>query len=163
MLRSGCPLFFFWFLVFQSLFQGFWGIFQWHQLQLVSSSTSCYFPTLWQDQSICLFFPFLLLLLSLMLEGQNPLDNKFFSFLLINIWFSFLAGIKWSVCISKSQKILCVSCSRTDSGLCIYHLLVWSNFSLLYNSRWIKFSTQSCLLLYSFSASLRHSLMCLTV
>ena len=29
----------------------------------------------------------------------------------------------------KSQRILCVSFSKTDSGLCIYHLFVWSNAS----------------------------------
>ena len=32
-----------------------------------------------------------------------------------------LAGIRWSICITKSQKILYISLSRTDSGLCIYH------------------------------------------
>ena len=26
---------------------------------------------------------------------------------------------------------------RTDSGLCIYHLLVWSNLDFLHNSQWI--------------------------
>ena len=36
-----------------------------------------------------------------------------------------LAEIRWSVYFSKSQRILCVSFSRTDSGLCIYHLFVW--------------------------------------
>ena len=45
-----------------------------------------------------------------------------------------LAGIGWSVCISKSQRISCVWFSRTNSGLCIYHVVVWSNFNLLYNS-----------------------------
>ena len=33
-------------------------------------------------------------------------------------------GIRWSVCISKSQITLYVSFSETDSGLCIYHLFV---------------------------------------
>ena len=36
---------------------------------------------------------------------------------------------------------------RTDSGLCIYHLLIWSNFNLLHSSQWITFPIQSCLLL----------------
>ena len=40
----------------------------------------------------------------------------------------FLARIRWSVCILKSQRILCVSFFGTDSGLYIYHLVVWSNF-----------------------------------
>ena len=69
-----------------------------------------------------------------------------------------LAGIRWSVCISKSQRSLCVSFSRTYSGLCIYHLFVWSNFKFLHNSQWITLPTQSCLVLYSFCANLLHTL-----
>ena len=34
-----------------------------------------------------------------------------------------LAEIRRSVCISKSHRSLCMSFSRTGSGLCIYHLL----------------------------------------
>ena len=45
-----------------------------------------------------------------------------------------------------------------ESSLCIYRLVVWSNFHLLHNSQWISFPTQSCLVLYSFCASLQHSL-----
>ena len=33
--------------------------------------------------------------------------------------------IKYIVCITKSQRILCILFSRTDSGLCIYHLVVF--------------------------------------
>ena len=40
-----------------------------------------------------------------------------------------LVEIRRSIRISKSQKNLCVSFSRTDSGLCIYHLFVWSNLN----------------------------------
>ena len=47
-------------------------------------------------------------------------------------WLSRLAEIKWSICISKSQRILCVSFSRTDSGFCIYHLFVSSNYYYYY-------------------------------
>ena len=61
-----------------------------------------------------------------------------------------LAEIKWSVYISKSQRNLRVLFSRTDSGLCIYHLFVWSNWNFLHNSQWITFPTQSCLVSYSF-------------
>ena len=39
------------------------------------------------------------------------------SFLLIRA--GRLAGIRWSVCISKSQRSLCVLFCSTDSGLCI--------------------------------------------
>ena len=44
-----------------------------------------------------------------------------------------LAEIRWSVCVSKSQRILYISFSRMDSGLCIYHLFVWSNLNFLHN------------------------------
>ena len=84
--------------------------------------------------------------------------------LLIIIRSGCLAEIWWSVCISKSQRSLWVSFSKTDSGLCIYHFFVWSNFNFLQNSQWITLSTQSCLVLYSFCANLLHSLiMCLIV
>ena len=42
-------------------------------------------------------------------------------FLLIIVWSGLLAGIRWSVCMSKSHRSLCVSFSRIDFGLCIYH------------------------------------------
>ena len=75
-----------------------------------------------------------------------------------------LAGIRWSVCMLKSHRSLCVSFSRTGAGLCIYHLLVWSNLNFLHISQWITLPTQSCLASYSFCANLQHSLiMWLTV
>ena len=63
-----------------------------------------------------------------------------------------LTEIKWSVCIPKFQRILCVLFSRTDSRLCKNHLFVWSNFSFLHNSQLITLPTQSCLLLLTFCA-----------
>ena len=50
---------------------------------------------------------------------------------------SFLAGIRWSVCISKSQKILCVSFSRMDYGLCSYYYYYY-----YYTKRLASFSLQ---------------------
>ena len=47
---------------------------------------------------------------------------------------------------------------RADFGLYIDHVSAWLNFGLLHSSRWIPFPTQSCLFLYSFCASLLHSL-----
>ena len=44
-------------------------------------------------------------------------------FLLIVIRSGLLDEIRWSVCMSKSPRSLCVSFSRTGTGLCIYHLL----------------------------------------
>ena len=81
-----------------------------------------------------------------------------FFFLLIIIRSGFLAEIRWSACISKSHRSFCVTFSRTGSGLCIYHLLVWSNLNFLHISQWITLPTQSCLALYSFCANLLHSL-----
>ena len=75
----------------------------------------------------------------------------------------FLAEIRWSVYMSKSHRSLCVSFSRTDAGLCIYHLFEWSNFNFLHKSLWIPLPTQSCQDLYSFCANLLHSLMWLIV
>ena len=57
-------------------------------------------------------------------------------FLLIITRSGRLAEMRWSVCISKPQMILCISFSRTDSG-CAY--------------------TQSCVVLYSFWIKLLHS------
>ena len=79
-------------------------------------------------------------------------------FLLIIIKSGLLAGIMWSVCILKSHRILCESFSRTGAGLCLYHLLIWSNLSFLHNSQWIILPTQSCLALYSRCANMLHSL-----
>ena len=58
-----------------------------------------------------------------------------------------LIKIKWSVCISKSLRSLCASFSNADSGLCIYHLLVWSNFNFLHDFLVITFPLQSCVVL----------------
>ena len=69
-----------------------------------------------------------------------------------------LAGIRWSVCMLKSHRSLCVSFSWTADGLCIYHLFVWSNWNFLHISQWITLPTQLCLALYSFCANLLHSL-----
>ena len=50
-----------------------------------------------------------------------------FFFLLIINRSGLLAEIRWSVSMSKSHRSLCVLFSRTDAGLCIYRLFVWSN------------------------------------
>ena len=68
-----------------------------------------------------------------------------------------LAENKGSVCISKSLTSLCVSFSRIDDGLGIFHLFVWSNYNFLHHTPWITLTTQSCLVLYSFYANLLHS------
>ena len=48
-----------------------------------------------------------------------------------------LAKTRRSIFISKSPKGLCISFSRTDSGFCIYHLFLGSDFNFLHNSQCI--------------------------
>ena len=79
-------------------------------------------------------------------------------FLLIETRSDLLVRIWWIFVSLNLREFLCVSFFRTGSGLCIYHLLVWSNFNLLHNSQWLSFPTQSCLVLYSFYDSLLHLL-----
>ena len=83
--------------------------------------------------------------------------NPFFFFLII-IRSGLLVEVRGSVCMPKSNRSLCVPFSNTDTGLCIYHLFVWSNLNFLHISQWITLLTQSCLILYSFCANLLHSL-----
>ena len=91
---------------------------------------------------------------------DSKVDNLaiFLFLLLIIIRFGLLAGIRWSVCMSKSHKGLYVSFSGTSAGFCIYHLFVWSNLNFLHVSQWITLPIQSRLVLYSFCANLLHSL-----
>ena len=81
-----------------------------------------------------------------------------FFFLLIIIRSGLLDAIRWSVCMSKYHRSLCVLFSRTGAGLCIYHLFVWSNLNFLLISQSITLPTEACLVLYSFCANLLHSL-----
>ena len=77
-------------------------------------------------------------------------------FVLTITMYSCLAGIRWTVYISESLRILCVSFSGTKSGLCIDHLFVRSNFIFLHNFPWITFPTPACQVLYCFLANLLH-------
>ena len=71
-----------------------------------------------------------------------------FTFLLLIITRSgSWAEIRWAVCVLKYQWSFCISLSRTDSGLCKYHLFAWSNFNFLHNFLCIALPTQSCLVL----------------
>ena len=91
---------------------------------------------------------------------HNSVNSLFLLLLLLSLIIirsGRLAGIWWSVCISKSQWSLCALFSRTDSELCLYHLSVWLNLNFLHNSQWISLFTHSCLVLYSFCANLLHS------
>ena len=89
-------------------------------------------------------------------------SQQFRKFSLFFVWLIIISGllaeIRWSVCISKSCRSLCVSFSRTGAGLYIYHLFVWSNLNFLHISQWITLPTQSCLVLYYFCTNLLHLL-----
>ena len=82
---------------------------------------------------------------------QSPLFDGFCFFSLICCRSGLLAGIRWSICLSKSQRILCFSITRTDSCFCIYHLFPWSNLNFLHDSQKITFPTRSSLVLYFFA------------
>ena len=64
---------------------------------------------------------------------DNFADFLFF-LLLIIIRSGILAEIRWSVFMSKYHRSLCVLFSRRGAGLCIYHLLAWSNLDFLHIS-----------------------------
>ena len=118
-----------------------------------------FFVFLFSNKVNVFFFRFLLIFfLSFAGTAKSTSTFSFFFFFLIIIRFCHLFDIRWSVCISKSQKSLCISFTWTDSGLCIYHLFVWPNLKFLHNSQWITFPTQSCLVLYSICTNLLHSL-----
>ena len=115
------------------------GLFWVYQLQLISQWPSCsivifsFFYKVWIFISLFGFFQFY--------SACSLLLFLFCFFLLIIKRSSRLADIKWSVCISKPLRGFCVSFSRTDSTLCIYHLFIWSNYNFLHNSQWITLPT----------------------
>ena len=78
----------------------------------------------------------------------HMITNPFF--LLILVFWPRLGVL----CLSKSQRILWIPFSWTNSGFSIYNSLVWSNFNLLYKSQWIIRPSQLCLVLYSLCSSL---------
>ena len=84
------------------------GLIQVHQLQLVSLPTFSPFLVLWKILDIYLYFCFLLILFC-GLPGRPSLLFGRFSFLLTITRSGRLAGIRISICISKSQRSLCVS------------------------------------------------------
>ena len=58
--------------------------------------------------------------------GTVKFTNLQFLFLLTIATSGRLANIKWLVLVSRSQRMLCASFSRTDSRLCLYHFFVSS-------------------------------------
>ena len=95
-----------------------------------------------------------------MVSRYSKVDNFASSlFSLISIRSGLLAEIRWSVCISKFHRSLCVSFFRTAAGLCISICsFVLSNLNFFHISQWITLPNLSCLVLYSFCADLLHLL-----
>ena len=105
---------------------------------------------------------FVLYLILQAFTNQNATITKFTDwqvlfFSLLKTRSGLLAGIRWSVYILKSQRILNVLFSRMYSGLSIYPMSVEKNPYLLHVSQWIIFPIQSFLVLYFFYASYLHS------
>ena len=66
---------------------------------------------------------------------DNFVNSLFFCWLFVKS--GRLSEIWRSMCLSKSYGSLCVSFSRTDPGLCIYHLFLWSIKISLHITQWI--------------------------
>ena len=86
--------------------------------------------------------------LSILLSGQQERQSSryrsfsfFFFFFFFFCWLSLglfcLSEIVYSICISKSQRRLCISLFCRGSGPCLYNLFLLSNFVFLHNSQWI--------------------------
>ena len=124
---------------------------------------SFFFNSLAKGPRTYLSFSFLSILLWNQLGQQSPQFSK------LSLFCWLLQGlVVWprlsDPFISQNPRTsCCVTFSKTNSELCLYHLFVWSNFNDLQNSQWITFPTQSCLVLYSFCASLLHSLIMLFI
>ena len=129
MLSFGWPLVVLLFPSLPILLPSLLGLSQVHQPQLVSPSPSCsiFFLVLQQGLGTFLFslyyYYFFFTLRSTWTAKSTIRKVLFFSllFFLLTIAMSGrLAKIRWSGCISKSQRTLCVS----FSVLCIYHLFI---------------------------------------
>ena len=136
---------FFTFFMASALLSVLWQLYQVHQVELVWPLLSCsmvclfLFSSLAKFSYLSFFSPFLSA--EKVKSSIRQVLSWFFFFGGGGCFFFFtitgsgsLAEIKWFVCISNFQRILCVSFSRMDSGLHLYHWLRWSNFSFLHNS-----------------------------
>ena len=90
---------------------------------------------------------------------SHTLVSPYFVFTLATTVISgLLTSFMWLYCIVKSHRILKFSLSTTLSGSCSYQSLALLNPSLSQNYQCIHLPILSCLYLYSFWASLPHSL-----
>ena len=117
------------------------------------------FMVLWQGLGTYLSFCFLWFPLCGLPGWQSSLFGWFFFFF---CWVS-LGPVVWprlgDLFVSQNPREFYATYSRwKDSGLHSYLFVVRLNLNFLYNSQWITFPTQSCLVLSSFCSSLLHSL-----
>ena len=104
---------------------------------LLSRNTVIGSPSNIKGPRICLSFRFLWFLLCGLLEEQNPLCGNITIFLILfSSFFKFiiprfglLAGIRLSVCISKFQRILCVSFIKMVL-ICVYTIWQYGEISI---------------------------------
>ena len=76
--------------------------------------------------------------------AKSTIVQILYFFLVVDYYKVWSSGLdRWSVYMLKSHRSLCVSFFRAGAGLCIYHLLVWSNLNFLHISQWIPLPTQS--------------------
>ena len=134
-----------------------------HQLKLESPSSSCHTDFSQFTGRVRVFINLFIAsslptYLSLSLSISLSLSlYLFLSFLLNRIRSYLVVGIRRSVYIWKSLRISCLFSSWKNSGLCMYHLVVWSKSNLLPKSHWTAFPTQSFFVFHSFCTTLLHS------
>ena len=120
-----------------------------HQLQLVSQSFPCstlFFNSLARSGNLS---PFSFSVYPVVFSSQFALwlaglakstIQQILFFLLIIIWSGRLTEIRWSVCISKSQRTLSVSFSMIDLG-CAYTISsLFYSFERFSHQRWLMVS-----------------------
>ena len=136
-----------------------WWQYRAHWLQMASPLFSCCIDFLFTSKVQVLIPLFDILPFCPVVWWDVNIHNSTGDLLLLTINRSGrLAEIRWSVCITRSQRILCVSFSRIGFWLCIDHVFAWLYLNFSQNSLWIPFPTQTCLFLYSLCANLLHSL-----
>ena len=114
-----------WFPTLPVLSPSLWGSSQTHQLQLILPVPWC--SIVFLVLSLFDFFDvFSVVCRDDKVHYSAGSYVSHFNLFIYSFFFShtsgLLSGIKWSVCISKSQRILCVSFSRTDSLELILHI-----------------------------------------
>ena len=115
----GLSRFFLWFPVPPVSFSSLWKL-------LWISSSLWFITTFLVSNEVKEFFQFFVfILLTLLFAGTTKFIKQGVLFLsLNNTMYGPLSRVGWFVCILNFQRILLISFSHTDSGLCIYYLSV---------------------------------------